>query len=194
MELTKKNKRKILPIIASVIGIILIAAAVTILVVLQKNKERKYLDNYDEITELMIEGIQDAENVIDTCRSVWYNTIFEERDEKTDMYTMTNGVFNDDFNDSINALYDDTLFYTKILEIQGNILEVEDLYSIMKKAPKKYKDEHEDLEEFYDIYNEITDLAMNPKGNLTSYTEKANELKSDATKLYKRTQRNLGWE
>ena len=193
IEKKKKKKRKI-PIIISIIGVILIAAGALLFIALEKNKETRYIENYEEITELMVDGATDAEDVLNTCKSVWYNSIYKERDEKTDKYTMTDGIFNDDFNDSITALYDDPFFNMNILNLEENIMEVDKLYSKMRKAPKKYKDIHEDLEEFYDVYIEFMELAINPKGSLTSFSEKLSELDSNVAKLYKKTQRNLGWD
>ena len=193
IEKKKKKKRKI-PIIILIIGVILIAAGALLFIVLEKNKETRYIENYEEITEIMAEGASKAEDVLNKCKSVWFNSIYNERDEETDRYTMTNGVFNDDFNDSIRALYDDALFSVDITELEYNINRVDDIYSKMRKAPRKYKDIHEDLEEFYDVYIEFMELAISPKGSLTSFSEKVSELDSDAAKLYKKTQRNLGWE
>ena len=47
-----------------------------------------------------------SEEVCILTHDVWYNTIFEERDFDTNPYTQdASGSFNEDFNDSIKALF-----------------------------------------------------------------------------------------
>lgn len=65
----------------------------------------------------MLLGASEAEDAGNLIKSVWYNTIYEETDSKTDKYTHSesNGFrFNKDFNDSLSALFSDSDFTEKI--------------------------------------------------------------------------------
>ena len=76
----------------------------------QKVKElaKQYEKNLNTIVYKMLNGAADAESCGNKIKKVWSNTIWEDDDPETDKYTKTNGVFNEDFNTSLTALF--TLF------------------------------------------------------------------------------------
>lgn len=184
----KKSKTKVL--IITLITILLLSGIATYFII-NKVRENKYMKKYKEIVDIMADTGAKAEDSINTIRQVWSNTIFEENDEKTDKYTKTNGVFNDDFNDSLDNLFTDPDFYSKTLEIRTGVMDVDELFEKMDNPPRKYKKAYEDLEEFYDIFYEFCNLAVSPEGNLTSYSERTRELDSDTAKAFKKVTRNI---
>ena len=68
----------------------------------------------------MITGGAKAEEAGNLIKSVWYNAIYEERDNTTDKYTRPDGFFVDDFNDALANLFADTTFTEIIEEIKEN--------------------------------------------------------------------------
>ena len=61
----------------------------------------------------------------------------------------------------------------------------------LKNPPDKYVEADSDLKEFYDVYLEFTNLAINPSGNLISYTEDYNDLDSDVMSKYDKMKMHL---
>ena len=55
----------------------------------------------------------------------------------------------------------------------------------LKNPSDDYKEAYDALKEFYDAYLELTNLAIEPSGNLGSYTETYNEADQEVAKCYK---------
>ena len=58
----------------------------------------------------------------------------------------------------------------------------------LKNPPEGYEDAYDDLKSLYDWYTKLTELAVNPSGNLTSYTSDYNEADQGFMNAYKTMQ------
>lgn len=131
----------------------------------------------------MLEGATDAEEAGELIHDVWYNTIFEQSDSKTDKYTInTNGYFYDDFNDSLSNLYNDTDFSEKVSSIKNNKRDVINIMRELTNPPTEYKEAYESLKKCYDEYISLTNMIISPNGTLTSFTDEYNKLDSALAK------------
>lgn len=183
----KEKKRKKLIVIAIISLLVMIAGVVTTLFIVKNNekkREEEYRENYTKILDEIFDSALDAENCASLTRKVWYNTIWEEDDEETDEFTKENGKFIDDFNDSLYNLHSSLEYNTKISSIEKSKSVVSDLMKQMKNPPKGWEEAYDELRELYDLYNSFTNMAINPSGNLNSYTEKYNTLDSDIVDQY----------
>ena len=61
----------------------------------------------------------------------------------------------------------------------------------LKNPPDEYRDAYEAMKDFYDAYQELTQCAVNPTGNLTSFTQTFNSADSNTLKYYKAVQMYL---
>ena len=193
-ETGSKKKRIILIGAAAAAVIIIIIIVIIASTASRKAKEEKalnqYISNYQNAAELMLDGAIDAEDACMLIHDVWYNTIFKESDSTTDPYTKTNGSFNDDFNDSLYALFMDTTFIAKKLDIQDNQEQVETAMQELVNPPEQYGEAYQELKDLYSSYEEFTNLALNPTGTLTTFTASYNDMDSEiladynAVKLY----------
>lgn len=186
-EHTPNNSKKPLNkkwLIAGVIAIPIIVLA--IIIGIQSSKKvalDNYKKNYDSAVALMFVGATDAEEAGELIHDVWYNTIFEQSDSKTDKYTTnTNGYFYDDFNDSLNNLYNDTDFLEKISSIKNNKRDVINIMRELTNPPTEYKEAYESLKKCYDEYISLTNMIISPNGTLTSFTDEYNKLDSALAK------------
>lgn len=186
-ELTPNNNKKPLNkkwLVAGVIAIPIIVLA--IIIGIQSSKKvalDNYKKNYDSAVALMVVGATDAEEAGELIHDVWYNTIFEQSDSKTDKYTTnTNGYFYDDFNDSLNNLYNDTDFLEKISSIKNNKRDVINIMRELTNPPTEYKEAYESLKKCYDEYISLTNMIISPNGTLTSFTDEYNKLDSALAK------------
>lgn len=189
---TKNSKKK--PIITIIIiALFIILLTFGTLFIIHKNKVSTYKENYEEILDKMLDSIDRTEDCLILYRKVWYNTIFEKEDSETNEYTKdSNGRFNDDFNDSLLELWIDKEYSNEISIIkEESYITIPELFKKLKNPPKEMKDAFEDLEELYDTYLSFTEMAINPSGSLTSFTEKYNELDSELSKQYKKAYRNI---
>ncbi len=137
IEQKKQKKKHKGIIIISAVVIALIAVCVFGFSISQKAKETEYYSNMEYVSYTMLDGAAEAENAGNLIKSVWYNVIYEERDTKTDKYTMENGKFVDDFNDALSNLFADENFINRISEIELNQSEATDLMKKLKNPPKK---------------------------------------------------------
>lgn len=187
-EYTEDNhetkKKRVVGILISVVSLIVIA--IGIYIVYHEYRKKVFEDKYAQAVWLMIEGAGDAETACSIIHDVWYNTIFEEDDEETDKYTKkSNGEFYDDFNDSLYNLMHDNSFSTKIEYLIENQDDVRDAMKELKDHPKECDEAYDALKDLYDSYSDMTSMAVNPTGNLTSYTSEFNDLDKETLKRYK---------
>ncbi len=188
------DKKKISKIIIIVIAAIAAIAAIFYGVSAINEKKAQeaaaqalsnYSDNFDLCVSTMYLGAIQAEEAGGLIHDVWYNTIYEECDTSTDKFTRPKGYFNDDFNDSLSNLFNDSSFQSDILDIKANQDLVASLMKDLKNPPDEYKDAYDALKDLYEVYTDLTQCAVDPSGNLTSYTSSFNTADSDFVKYYK---------
>ena len=177
INLSAKDPNKAKKIIPGVVFVLCTVLAIVVGIYLSKTKAAKdarntYIDNLTSIRETAMTGAITSEEVCILTHDVWYNTIFEERDFDTNPYTQdASGSFNEDFNDSIKALYADEDIKSKLSDIQSNRALVDAYMKRLQNPTEEFEDCYDTLDTMYDAYCGLTDLAASPSGSLTSYTE-----------------------
>ena len=85
-------------------------------------------------------------------------------------------------------LFADEDFSQSIESIKSNQDTVRLSMKNLKNPPEEYEDAYDDLKTLYDWYTKLTELAVNPSGNLTSYTSDYNEADQGFMNAYKTMQ------
>ncbi len=160
-------------------------------VTFQKMKENKirqdYSENLSEITYKMINGSAEAEIYCDLIRSVWYNSIYKNDDPKTDKYTKdSEGRFYNDFNDAMNSLFDDSSFLDQLHKIKKNQDEVIDLMKQLRNPPSEYEEAYLYLQDYFEAYLQLTNMALNPIGSYNSFSEDFNDVDEKVFNYYQK--------
>ncbi len=186
-----KVTKKVKVIIGIVVALVLIGGA-TIFGVNQYQKKKaaeeyaqrveEYADNLELATYSMLSGASDAETCGNLIKQVWYNAIYEKRDDTTDKYTRPKGYFVSDFNDALGNLFSDTSFRSKIISIEENQRTVNSLMKELKNPPEEYKDAYEAISELYDAYISLTNLATDPSGSLQTFSTNFNDADTETLK------------
>lgn len=145
----------------------------------------KYKANLKTAVYTMLEGAAKAETASGLIHDVWSNAIYEKSDSKTDKYTKENGYFVDDFNTALYKLMFDPGFSDDIEKIKNNQEQVQRMMKDLKNPPPEHKDAYDALKKFYDSYIELVGCAVNPSGNLSSYTSTYNEAANNTMNNYK---------
>lgn len=183
--------RKIIPVIAVVV--IIIIAAIVALSIQKKNQQiavhDEYVDNLVSVRYLMLDGAADAEKLGNLVKSVWYNTIYEKRDGKTDKYTINDTIkyrttFHSDFNLSLRNLYADDSTKSTVEAIQTNQSSVAELMKSIQNPTEEFKICYDTISEMYEAYSKMTSLAVSPSGSLSSYSENFNKADDDFMTFY----------
>ena len=156
----------------------------------QKEKAKiKYGEDIELTTMEMLVGASSAEQAGGLIHDVWYDTIYENDRATTKAYTKDkNGRYYDDFNTSLGVLFVDESFRETIDSITENQEAVRTHMKDLKSPPAEYEDAYEDIKTLYDWYTKFTELAVNPSGNLQSYTSSFNEADQGFMNAYKTMQ------
>ena len=180
-----KKKAKIIRGVAIVV-VAAIIAVIGIKFISENNAKKEYVENYEKLIYLILDGASDAESAGGLIHDVWYNTIYEESDSKTDKYTKdSNGMFYDDFNTSLLMLMLSDSFTSDIDDMNSNQHQQQKMRTDKKKPPEGYADAYDALKDFYDAYTKLVNLAVDPSGNLSSYTSEFNEADSETMNTYR---------
>jgi uncharacterized membrane protein YvbJ len=91
----RKVSGKTVGIVITIVSILVIALIIGLIA--KGDKKNQYHDTLQLAATNMLVGATEAEDACNLIKAVWYNTIYEEYDTKTDKYTRSNGYrFNDD--------------------------------------------------------------------------------------------------
>lgn len=180
----KSNKKDILKK-----GLLCIFIIIIIIVIILAIKEIKRSNNYKKELTLtateMINSINQSKDCMNTIKDVWYNSIWKIENEKTNLYTKTNGKFNNSFNDSLQALMNDKDFKKNIYDVKNSQKEIKKSLDKLKNPPLTWKNSYQKTKDSYKDYLEITKLCTNHSGNLLSYSEKVEKVDKIINKVKK---------
>lgn len=189
-----KVTKKIKVIIGVVVALLVVGGATAFGVTQYQKKEaaekyaqriEEYSDNLKLATFTMLTGASDAESSANLIKQVWYNAIYEKRDDKTDKYTRPKGYFVSDFNDALGNLYADSTFSSKIGNIEDNQDTVNTLMKKLKNPPDEYKAAYDAVSVLYDAYISLTNCAIDPSGSLQTYSSTFNDADTNTLNAYK---------
>lgn len=144
----------------------------------------EYISNVNSFSKKVAEGTYLAAYVCYTTKSVWYDSIFNVYDEDTVMYTQTDGKFHDDFNDSLEKLYNSEDISNKTSKILENREEVVSLYKSLLDPPPEFEECFAAAKSLFSVYLDITQLSMGPSGSLNSYTEEYLEYYDESVECF----------
>ncbi len=190
--ISKKKLITIIVIIVAIIGVGLIGTNIYKQNEVRKETERieaankQYKSDLSTISYKMLSGAAEAESCGNKIKKVWSNSIWEESDPETDKYTKKNGIFNDDFNDSLSALFSDSDFVKITDGVKQNQKEVNQLFKNMKNPPEDWKDAYDDLKTYYDNYITLTNLCINPSGSLQTFSNNFSQADTDTVNGYEK--------
>ena len=171
VTLNKKSKKGVVTCIIILIAVVAAGALFYV-----KYQSYRYESTLKETIRLIATSSVETEEAGGLIHDVWYNTIFEKSDSATNKYTKNSrGEYNDDFNDSIENLYNDSEFTSKISSINEDREEIIANMKELTNPPDKYKEAYLSLKTLYNDYMEFSDIVIEPDGTIFTYTESFNE-------------------
>ncbi len=151
-----------------------------------KKAYNEYVDTLQLAEATMLDGASKAEDLTDLTARVWKNAIYEERDSITDKYVCPGGNFVEDFNTALVALYIDDSTTRKTDNISDNQETIKGYMKKLQDVPEGLEKCYETVNDLYEAYGTLTDLAIDPSGNYNSFTESTNTAISNFTTAYKK--------
>lgn len=191
----KKKRKRNLIILIAVVLVLVIAGGIGIFIY-QKNlaneKEREelaeqqieteYSDNMKSAITYMQRGTAQAKSIGELTHSVWYNAIFKESDNQTDVFTKKSYDKWYDFNTALYNLYMDEDYSARIKRLENNQGFVAETMKLLTNPPEKYEEAYENIKDYYSTYLELTNLVISPTGTLQTFTENYNNAVSAVSK------------
>lgn len=168
-----------------------LAAILAVLVALgvnaaQREKAAQYYKNMESAVYTMADGIEMAEKNGGLKLDVWGDAIRGIHSDRTDKYTMEDGVFVDNFNDALRKLYNDDDFVENASKIRSNKSEVTELMKELKNPPKKYKEAYRALKTYYDDYTKFVGKVLKSNGSYNSFSEEYKKYDEAASDSYEK--------
>ncbi|MHB0897514.1 MAG: zinc ribbon domain-containing protein [Spirochaetales bacterium] len=170
-EVQKSGKAKKL-VISILIAVIVICSAGYAYI---NYSNTQYAKNSKEISFKMLMSAGEAESICNLVIEVWQNSIYKKYSSNTDKYTRSSSGFYDDFNTSLNKLYNASEFEGKVETLKTSQNEVDKIFLLLKNPNKKNEKVFDTLNELYTTYSSLINLAISPSGSLTTYTNNKND-------------------
>lgn len=181
------NKKMIVAGLIAVCVVLLIIVGISINRSYQAKKAyNEYVDTLQLAETTMLAGASEAEDLTNLTARVWRNAIYEEKDSATDKYVCPGGVFVDDFNTALLMLYLDDSTTRKTDDISENQEAVQGYMKKLQDVPEGLERCYETVNDLYDAYGILVELALNPTGNYNSFTESTRNAASDFVVSYKK--------
>ena len=195
VEVTGVKVTKKIKVIIGIVIALLVVGGATVFGVTQYQKKKaaeeyaqrveEYSDNLNLATVTMLTGASDAESSANLIKQVWYNAIYEKRDDETEKNTRPKVYFVSYFNEAVGNLYADSSFSSKVSSIEDNQDTVNALMKKLKNPPDEYKDAYDAVSDLYDAYISFTNCATDPSGSLQTYSSTVNDADTNTLNAYK---------
>ncbi|MCL2610265.1 MAG: hypothetical protein FWE02_01145 [Defluviitaleaceae bacterium] len=172
-------------IIGGVALLLVIVGIIVSVFIYQRREEIRNFNVYIETLELasflMLTGGSDAETITNLTRRVWNNSIRNISDSSTNRFTIriynpartsyTRAEFLDDFNDALANLFNDRETTRTVTRIRDNQALVNNLIDDLHNPPDGAERIYDAILDMFLAYSRLTDLAINPRGSLQSFSE-----------------------
>ncbi|MBE6879722.1 MAG: hypothetical protein E7490_02655 [Ruminococcaceae bacterium] len=148
--------------------------------IITKNNRISYKDNSKLIVSAILKSGAECENIGNLTLNVWKNCITQKSDTTTDKFTKNNGIFYSDFNDALTTLFEEPDYKTSISKIEIANEDIIEMMKFMTEVPDDYTEIYNELKSFVELYQNFSNLVINPYGSYNSYSDE-----------YQTTDRNL---
>lgn len=187
------KKKKHLSAVVAIAVVCIIVVIASCIAVTKHAKEQAaiearqaYIETLEDFLITSLVGGAQSEEVCNLTKRVWHDTIFEEYDAETAPYTKTDGKFNDDFNKSLRVLYGSDYILDRIISIETNQGEIEEIYKKLTNPTEEFDKCFEEVEALYSAYYRFTKMAISPTGSLQTYSQNFSDLDSEFMEHYEK--------
>ncbi len=151
-------------------------------------EEEYYQECYNNAVFKMLDTLVIAEELCNQTMDVWHNTIWQIADEETDPFTKDDtGIFYDDFNVALEKLNSSADYQSKADAILENNAGLEELVSIIKMPPDKFKGNMLDaFVNYYTEYQSFIQFALYHNESYNSFSEKFDGFEKTSIEAYRK--------
>jgi hypothetical protein len=143
-----------------------------------------YQNRYSQLVQDILDDAALAERMGNLIVSVWHNAIWKNRDDETDKYTISGGSFVTNFNDALWNLFNDEDFSENISTLTFHQFLVRDTMKEMLAPPDGFEKAYSALESLYISYLSFTNIVINCKGSLESFSKDFSDADKDLMQQY----------
>lgn len=184
LKLDKKKKNKILLSVFIIFSLLIVST-----IVYSANERaniQKYNENVDLIKNEMLTSATLAETLMNLTSRVWSDAIYERFSSDTYFWTINEYHRYNDFDTALQKMFEDGTVKKNVRTISESQERVILMMKDLNNPPKSYEKVHEAMLELHAAYQSATDLAINPQGNLNSFSENSTEKINKFIELYKK--------
>ena len=140
------------------------------------------------ISVLIVKSGSEAESMANFISKIWHNAIYEESNWETNKYTIiTPGSYSAywNFNIALANYSDDETTKLKRQRLENDQNEIKELMRSVQNPPTELRDTYNALNDLFDAYGKLIDLAIYPSGSLQTYNNTKNAAVSDFSSAYR---------
>lgn len=149
-----------------------------------KQDANDYQNSYNSLMYAMLDDAVLAENVGNLTVKVWHNAIWNVEDSETDAFTKVNGRFVTDFNEALANLFVDKNYSKDVNSLRSKQTKIKSDMKKMISPPNGFEDAYKALENMYNAYINFTDIVINCKGSLESFSNDFGDADEDILRKY----------
>lgn len=153
----------------------------------QKESEKtanEYREDYNRLVLAMLDDAALAETNGNMIIQVWSNAIWSKQDAATDKFTMVDERFVSDFNEALGNLFNDDCFNADMSKLSTNQRQIKIDMKDMVNPPNGCEEEYAALKDLYDSYLSFTNIVINCKGSLESFSNDFSNADQEMLKKY----------
>ena len=182
--------------------LLLLFICLSIILIGCNSNASKYGEDLQSVSDEILETASGVEDMLNQYSSVWSFSI-QSRGAITvsDMMTQTGldedsiteyfqinsaGNIPDDFSTNVHSLNSYFEGTGQIEEMKNSSDDIKSKVSDLNNAPSDYEKAYDELLDMHSYFEEFIEMALNPKGNITSFNEDKNRIASDILSQHKR--------
>lgn len=183
LKMDKTKKKKI--VMFMLISLILLSIFAVGYLANKKAIEEEYNSSITLLKAEMLKSSIISEDLLNLTSRVWSDAIYENYDIET--YHWTSSLYGFyDFNTALKNLFADSTVKKNVEEIKKTQNNVSEIMKELNEPPKSYERVYDTILELHVAYQGVTDLAINPQGNLSTFNQNSSEKINKFLELYKK--------
>ena len=196
-----KLKKTLVTIVAAIL--VCVVGSTALMISSRRKARNEYIDNLNELASSMILGAGMAESLCDLTAQVWRDAIYKEYHSSTAKYTIITGLYDasrtsyseylfvSDFNTALAKLFADADTTSKIDAVKANKALVGDIMKKLNNPTSEFEKCYATVEELFGAYSGLTELAVNPSGNLQTFSQNEHDRAAKFLEYYERLETQI---
>ena len=131
-----------------------------------------------------------AEDTGNMVKSIWYDTIYKEKNADTEAYVFSqDGIPYDDFNISLGLYFSTDEYKIAVSSMEESLVKIDEQFRELKDPPKDCVDGYDIAKEVYESCESLLNITKSPTGSLQSFSDSFSEADTKLVYAYEKLNR-----